>query len=393
MASKMTVFLGGSVLGAFLGAAALALLPPGPVVNPATGNADGTGGERPAGTGSATGDIVELRSALAREREAREATVAQLTAAREESARYQQEIAALRGSGDATGAHDPAAAARRSAELDPRIREALGRKDGRAALDLLRQMIALGEPGYAGAIPLILQINEDMEGANTLGISMHDFYPAVGDTDLYLFALHDPSVDARFREFAVWGLPWVSGGAKALETYTSLLATESDPEIVDSILSSMAHIPGDETKSRALIDAYGRAGTGELRHRIVRSLRNTEDAESETFLQSLTQDPDADLAREARFTLTYRNPPVQGFVTTRVFPNTQAAAAGLQRGDILVAYNGTPLDSTEALNQAKQASTPGSVIRVTVYRDSAYLNIEVEATESIGIDGAYREPK
>src|SRR3989338_4053352 len=103
MTSKWPVFLGGSVVGAFLGAAALALLPHGPVVNPAVRGAYGPGGERPSVTGGGTDDVADLRSALAREREAREAAVGQLASAREEAARYQQEIATLCLPGDPTG--------------------------------------------------------------------------------------------------------------------------------------------------------------------------------------------------------------------------------------------------------------------------------------------------
>ncbi len=67
-----------------------------------------------------------------------------------------------------------------------------------------------------------------------------------------------------------------------------------------------------------------------------------------------------------------------GAEVTSVGADTPAAKAGLQKGDVIVALNGDPVDSAESLVAYVREQTVGSTVKLTVLRDGR--SIEVEAT-------------
>ena len=50
--------------------------------------------------------------------------------------------------------------------------------------------------------------------------------------------------------------------------------------------------------------------------------------------------------------------------------DSSAAIAGLRRGDIITAYNGTEVKTVNELNALKAANKAGDEVTITVYRDS-----------------------
>ncbi len=68
---------------------------------------------------------------------------------------------------------------------------------------------------------------------------------------------------------------------------------------------------------------------------------------------------------------------VTGALVTRVLPDTPAARAGLQRGDVLLRFNGKPVRSVKELQLLVASSALGEGIPVEVLREGTQLTLEV----------------
>jgi serine protease Do len=82
-------------------------------------------------------------------------------------------------------------------------------------------------------------------------------------------------------------------------------------------------------------------------------------------------------------------PNTNGAVVISVRDDSPAARAGLQRGDVVVEYNGRPVADNSALVAMVVATKPGTTVPVTIYRDNkrktlsitpGELDLEAEAT-------------
>ncbi|WP_374249722.1 Do family serine endopeptidase [Thermomonas sp.] len=82
-----------------------------------------------------------------------------------------------------------------------------------------------------------------------------------------------------------------------------------------------------------------------------------------------SQDLDAKLARGLGLTET------RGALVTRVYPGAAAGAAGLKVGDVVVAANGQPIDSAEALRNFQGLQAPDATVMLDVRRDGKPLQI------------------
>ena len=60
----------------------------------------------------------------------------------------------------------------------------------------------------------------------------------------------------------------------------------------------------------------------------------------------------------------------QGVLVIQIDKDSSAAIAGLRRGDIITAYNGTEVKTVNELNALKAANKAGDEVTITVYRDS-----------------------
>ena len=75
----------------------------------------------------------------------------------------------------------------------------------------------------------------------------------------------------------------------------------------------------------------------------------------------------------------YRMP--AGILITALDPESDAAAQGLRRGDILMSLNGKQLSSLDELEQILYASIPGDHLRATVYRDGTEFAVTITVGE------------
>jgi serine protease Do len=75
---------------------------------------------------------------------------------------------------------------------------------------------------------------------------------------------------------------------------------------------------------------------------------------------------------------------VRGAEVARVDENGPAAKAGIKQGDIVLEFNGTPLEGMEQLIRMVRETPPGRTIKVVVWRNGATQDIAVTVGERPG---------
>jgi hypothetical protein len=86
-------------------------------------------------------------------------------------------------------------------------------------------------------------------------------------------------------------------------------------------------------------------------------------------------DPDATVRRAARAALISLDPPVTGYMITGTLPESQAEAAGITTGDILVSYGGKPARSLQELRAAASDATDDEEVPVVLVRDGVEVTL------------------
>jgi len=74
-------------------------------------------------------------------------------------------------------------------------------------------------------------------------------------------------------------------------------------------------------------------------------------------------------------------PQVGGALVAQVSPDGSAAKAGVQPRDVILAYNGTPIDQSSDLPMLVGVSKPGSTAQLKVFRDGKTLTLPVTVGE------------
>ncbi|ANF82130.1 serine protease [Acinetobacter sp. NCu2D-2] len=88
-----------------------------------------------------------------------------------------------------------------------------------------------------------------------------------------------------------------------------------------------------------------------------------------SYLGVSLQDIDRNLAE------SYNLPKPEGALITQVVPNSPASRAGLQSGDVILKYNGSPISRTNELLNYLNRSLPKQKIQLEVLRDDKRRNI------------------
>lgn len=81
----------------------------------------------------------------------------------------------------------------------------------------------------------------------------------------------------------------------------------------------------------------------------------------------------------------YNFVPTQGSVVLQVQSGTPADVAGLEQGDVIVSYDGTPVTSADQLTTAIQAGHPGQTVTIRFYRGQT----EMTVTATLGSTSQY----
>ncbi|MBU2648309.1 Do family serine endopeptidase [bacterium] len=71
---------------------------------------------------------------------------------------------------------------------------------------------------------------------------------------------------------------------------------------------------------------------------------------------------------------------MRGVVLTGIGKGSPAEKAGLEKGDVIVEYNGEQLDKTKQLQQFVAETTPGSDVRIKIFRNGSFLDKTVTVT-------------
>ena len=126
----------------------------------------------------------------------------------------------------------------------------------------------------------------------------------------------------------------------------------------------------------------------EIREEFVMALGTIKSEEAAHILDSLSNSRAAGLGEAARRAKAMRNPAGAGILLTTIFPETQATAAGLKRGDILVSYGGNALKSMEDLVQRIQGTQQDAPVQLEVLRGGQRMIVTVRGGK-LGINGRY----
>jgi len=70
----------------------------------------------------------------------------------------------------------------------------------------------------------------------------------------------------------------------------------------------------------------------------------------------------------------------QGAIIRRVYEDTPAAAAGLEKGDVIAAIDGEPVESPQSLADAIAGREPGDSVRLTILNREEETKREIEVT-------------
>ena len=82
-----------------------------------------------------------------------------------------------------------------------------------------------------------------------------------------------------------------------------------------------------------------------------------------------------DLAKE------FGLPNTNGAIVSSVTPNTPAAKAGIQRGDVITEYNGRPVTDSDSLVAMVVATKPGTTVPITIYRENQRKTLNITPDE------------
>ena len=159
-------------------------------------------------------------------------------------------------------------------------------------------------------------------------------------------------------------------------------------EVLNGILAVLANSNGLDP--RALLAAYQAQGSSDARLALARVLVDTPGTSADT-LALLAQSPDDAVRRYATLTLLMKSPPVQGYLVSGIVDGSQAAAAGIKEGDIIVSYNGSDVRSTRQLAKLKSGVAADATVPIAVYRDGVVIPMTLKPGQ-IGINGQVVKP-
>jgi serine protease Do len=74
-------------------------------------------------------------------------------------------------------------------------------------------------------------------------------------------------------------------------------------------------------------------------------------------------------------------PNTNGAVVSSVTPNTPAAKAGIEPGDVIVEYNGRPVTDSDVLVSMVVATKPGTTVPITIYRENQRKTLNITPDE------------
>jgi Do/DeqQ family serine protease len=82
---------------------------------------------------------------------------------------------------------------------------------------------------------------------------------------------------------------------------------------------------------------------------------------------------------------------VRGVLVNGVAPNGPAAKAGIKQGDVILAFNGTPVSDGNTLRNHVASTAPGATVTLTILRDGREQQLQVPVGEYVPQQASARE--
>lgn len=358
--------------------------------------------------GAGADEVAELRSTVARltaENRALAEGLGRARSAAKAAAAGANAVApdALRAAGDAQASPPPAGAgaparpvldAAAVAALVARASELFAAKDGAGLIGLLKEMIAGGETAYPAAMELAAKLFEEGErgGLRVDDRQLRRLFMSDETTPLMRFALVHQEAPALFRRMAVESLAW-SGDPELAGFLVQRLPVEKDERVLHNMARMLAGADRPEATA-ALVDLLRtRTDQPDLRESVLGYLAESASPEVERTVQEMRfSDPDPRLREAAGLFLLAQDPPVAGYLVTETYPDSQAAALGLRKGDILISYNGVEIASPRTLRDETRKVARDQETTVVIWRDGRPVEFTLKGS-TIGIDGESVKPR
>ncbi len=266
-------------------------------------------------------------------------------------------------------------------ELRAQMPNWFDRGDGKSALAALRELAAIVPEGREAAMQLALDINNDVNGDGKLGLSDVVFYTGLGHpavVGLLDWALERGDTPSDFRVMAAYGLPWTQSPAETLEQFGRALNGEQNVDVQRALLANLGRMKSPESQ-RMLSDFFADANKdAAVRGMIAMQLATTDDpGVLRTIETAAASDEDAGVRAAAKAALVLRDPPATGYLVTGTLPSSQAEAAGLRAGDVLVTYDGRPVPDGDSLRAAASEAGGADTVRVVVVRDGREVEVDL----------------
>ena len=294
------------------------------------------------------------------------------------------------GAAGAVAAPDPEARAARVRALVAAQPLWFERGNGDAALAALRELAALVPEGRDAAMQLALAVNADVSGEGRLGLSDVSFYTGLADPairGLMDWALVRSETPAEFRVMAAYSLPWTQDPATTRARFAEALTSERSPIVQRALVANLGRLRDPEAERLLGALLVDMSQDGPLRAQVAAELATTADEGIVRALEiAAEKDADPAVRDAARAALVARDPPATGFLVTGTLPSSQAAAAGLRAGDVLVSYDGAATRTVDALREAAGAAEGRESVEIVVVRDGRELRLSVRPGQ-LGVFG------
>ncbi|MBI2921324.1 MAG: PDZ domain-containing protein [Planctomycetes bacterium] len=280
-------------------------------------------------------------------------------------------------------------ASKRAKQLMKDIPTLLEKKDGRTLLRLMRELAALGEPGYAAALKIAEVLTRDAErGKGEFGVPAPQIYNAFRGPLIPMLAwalTHPGDASEWMRQHAVGPVMWAEDlDPRAL--FLEALQSETSAQVASSMAGALGELARGDDADALAAAALAQAGRPGVLSSIVDALAGLGSPEASRALNALAASTDPAVRAEAQFAKTRTDPPAPGILISGIVEKSQAEAAGLRRGDLIVAYNGESVGSFDALRQNVEKTSPDQLVPILVWRDGQSVPMQIRGNK-IGIYG------
>ncbi|KAF0242475.1 MAG: hypothetical protein FD180_3890 [Planctomycetota bacterium] len=295
----------------------------------------------------------------------------------------------------------PAEEAKKKAEeLRKKVPALLEAKDGKGLISLMRELASLGEPGYDGALEIAELLKNDVMGPKgdwedaeeKLGIDGGDFWKIWTGRMVPMLAwslAHPERASSWFRANALETLSW-DGEVDASRLFAETLTGEKDPEVaaglaeyldtvtpdLSPLLVESARVHRDNARALPnLLIALGKLGT----------------PESVAAIEELRGHADANVRRAAEIEMKAIRPPVAGAYINQFWSMDPEVPPALQRGDIVVSWNGAPVQSWDDFTKNAARAAWDGTTSLVVHRGNELVTVDLRG-KLRNYDGKYVAP-